>query len=86
MGGILQFGLLIRSELIRTVVGAYNAIGTMLRQSDQLHLAPENGHFEGSMHPEVKEGQRRDWLVVGDGAFSGQFFYFLHVWMRVTTK
>ena len=63
MADILHLELLNRSEFIRRMVGAYNAIGAMLQRSNQLLLMPENDHFEGSMHIEVKEGTRREWVT-----------------------
>ena len=60
-------------------MGTYNANDTMLQRSDQLLLAPENHHFEGSTHLKAKEGARRDWggQIVGEGKIfeSKTFFY-----------
>ena len=37
-------------------MGVYNSNGAMLRWSDQLILAAESHHFEGSTHLKSKEG------------------------------
>ena len=53
---ILHFGYRYRPGIIREVMGACKANGTMLRWSDQLLLAAENHHFEDCTHLKVKEG------------------------------
>ena len=46
----------------------YNANDTMLRWSDQLLVAAENDHFEGSTRLKVNPGRRSDWASeVGAG-------------------
>ena len=42
------------------VVGSTTANGTMLRRSDQLLLATENHHFEGSTHLKAKKNHHSD--------------------------
>ena len=63
--------LLNRSEIIREVLGTCVGNDTMLRQSDQLLLAPENHHFEGSMH---LKAERRYCVEIWSGV--GHFFRF----------
>ena len=53
---ILPLELLKRSGSIRMVMRTHYANDTMLRRSDQLLLAAENLHFEGSTHLRSKEG------------------------------
>ena len=57
-GFLVAQGRLNRSETIRGVVGHDNSNDAMLRRSAQLLLTPENEHFEGSMHLEVKTVER----------------------------
>ena len=49
-------------------MGVYNSNGAMLRWSDQLILAAESHHFEGSTHLKSKEGTNAR-LVEGGGIF-----------------
>ena len=63
---IFDFLLLNRSENDRQVIKTYNANGVMLRRSDQLLLAAENHHFEGSTHLKAKEGNITN-ARLGDG-------------------
>ena len=61
--------LLNRSEIIREVMRGYNANGAMLRWPDQLLLAAENDHFEGSTYLRSKEGTKARLVEGGGGLF-----------------